>query len=127
MSDNDIDIDQNQKLIDALLEENEVLHHIIHRTRQQVISIFMAFIHMSADDAQMPPSWLLSYVVNDDRDVLECNTMDEWPLGYEDNVKEFCEMMSYYNGEECESLPVKVVVRDMITWPSGSKLKKILH
>ncbi len=120
-------INDNQKLIDALLEENEVLHHIIHTTRKQTISIFMAFIHMSADTAQVPASWLLSYVVNDDRDVLECDTMDEWPLGYEDNVKEFCEMMTYYNGEGNESLPVRTVVQDMITWPTAAALKKILH
>ncbi|MCP3921330.1 MAG: hypothetical protein GY714_01965 [Desulfobacterales bacterium] len=117
----------DEKLINALLEENELLHHIIYETRQQAISLFMAFINMSADNAHIPVSWLLSYIVNDDKDVLECETTDEWPLGYEDNVKEFCDMIAYYNGEENESIPVRLVVKEMSNWPTKESLKKSLH
>ena len=114
-------------IIDSLLQENEELHYIIHHTRQQAISLFMAFLNSSAETAQVPPSWLMSYIINDDPSVLNYTTANEWPEGYEKRVLELCDIMSFYNGIHQVSIPVKIVALDILNWPYPNKTKKSQH
>ena len=117
----------NQGMVDDLLQENSELHKLVHLTRMQTIGVLMAFIHMSADHSDLPASWLLAYVVNDDRDVLNCETTEEWPEGYELQVQLFCDMMSYYNDNSSLSPPVRDIVKSMIQWPYPNKPSNVLH
>lgn len=117
----------NQDLIDSLLEENAELHHLIHLTRQQVISVLMAFIHTNAETSKVPPSWLLANVIANDPSIMEAANTDEWPEGLDHKVNEFCDMMSDYNGDDKLSIPVRAVVEHMTNWPYAAKMKKITH
>ena len=115
------------EFVDELLTENENLLKLIFETRRQTISVLMAFVHMSAEHSEIPASWLLAYVVNDDKSILDCETSDEWPAGYEKKVQEFCDMMAHYNNDEANSVAVKDVVNQMSHWPYPTATKKIVH
>ena len=117
----------SQATLDSLLEENVELHQLIHLTRKQTISMLMAFIHINAETAIVPSSWLLGYILNDDKSILDCANTDEWPAGYEKKVNDFCEMMTAYNGESELSLPMREVVEDMAKWPYPANQKDNLH
>ncbi len=124
MSDQDND---DKKVINSLLAENQDLHHKLHQARKESISIFMAFIHLSAETSVLPASWMLAYVVNNDQSILELDSPDDWPEGYEKKVMDFCDMMEYYNGTDKETIPVREVIENMMEWPYQVTNKDLLH
>ncbi len=51
---------------------------------------------MAAENSEVSTSLLLAYLVNNDMGILDCESSEEWPPGYLNNVEDFFNLISFY-------------------------------
>jgi len=113
--------------IDALIQENELLGSELFESRRIAFGLLMAFIHMSSDQSDAPVSWLLAYLVNNDKSILDYDETSDWPLGYLEATEEFCDLVAFYIGNDGYFPPVIQSAQIMRLWPYDSASKNTLH
>ena len=113
--------------IDAMIKENEQLAYELFESRRIAFGLLMAFIHMSSDQSDAPVSWLLAYLVNNDKSILDYEEASEWPPGYLEETEEFCKLIAFYIDNDGYFPPVIQSAQIMKFWPYNSAPKNILH
>ncbi len=108
-------------------DEINILHEQLHESRRISFGLLMAFVHLSAENTDIPLSWLLGYLVNNDRGILDCDSIDEWPDEYVSNLDDFCTLVSLYIGADSNFPPVMLSAQTMRDWIYTPLKKKILH
>jgi len=86
-------------------------------SRRISIGLLMAFVHVSSETSDIPTSWLLAYLVNNDRGILDCESVDQWPPGYLNEVEDFCDIIHFYMGHQNQFPPVVQSTQTMKDWP----------
>lgn len=110
-----------------LEEENEKLTHELFESRRIAFGLLMAFVHMSAEESDPPTSWLIAYLINNDKSVLNYDDVSEWPPGYLESTEDFLDLISFYIGNDGFFPPVIQSAQIMKFWPFQSTSKKTLH
>ncbi len=113
--------------MDELKKHISFLSDELFECRRTGFGLLMAFVHLSTENNDYPVSWLLAYLVNNDKSILEMEHLNQWPPGYFENVEDFCDLMSLYIGPENNFPPVLEAAQSMKLWTFQPLKNKTIH
>ncbi len=112
--------------IEYLTSQITELEQSLFTTRQQALSIFLAFLHAISEQSNVEPSWFLCYILQNDRSVLELDSIDDWPPHYQNSVNDFLDLLDFYT-KSGETEALRDVIKKVASWPIPKNESANLH